>query len=70
MKGIRGYHSVKSKLPGYQEGALPTTYYYATKDKKYEMQQYMPVKGGFFSREYPTSWRGIDQGIDELTAAS
>jgi len=63
---IRGYHSVKSKLPGYQDGALPTTYYYATKDKKFEMQQYVPVKGGFFSREYPTSWRGIDEGIDKL----
>jgi hypothetical protein len=63
---LRGYHSVKSKLPGYKDGSLPTTYYYATRDKKFEMNKFMPVKGGFFSREYPTSWRGLDQGIDEL----
>ena len=63
---LRGYHSVKSKLPGYKDGSLPTTYYYATIDKKFEMNKFMPVKGGFFSREYPTSWRGLDQGIDEL----
>lgn len=63
---LRGYHSLKSKLPGYEDGALPSTYYYATKDKKYEMTKFMPVKGGFFSREYPTSWRGIDEGIEEL----
>jgi hypothetical protein len=36
---IRGYHSVKDQLPGYQLGVLPTTYYYATIDKKFEMHQ-------------------------------
>lgn len=36
---IRGYHSVKDKLPGYKSGALPTTYYYATIDRKLEMHK-------------------------------
>lgn len=36
---IRGYHSVKDKLPGYKSGVLPTTYYYATIEKKFEMHK-------------------------------
>jgi Holliday junction resolvase RusA-like endonuclease len=67
---IRGYHSVKSKLPGYENGELPTTYYYATKDKKLEMHTYTPVRGSFWSREYPTSWRDIDRGIKELAGST
>ena len=66
---IRGYHSVKNKLPGYESGVLPTTYYYATKDKKFEMQTYAPMRGASWSREFPSSWRGIDKGIGELSAA-
>jgi hypothetical protein len=63
---IRGYRSQKDKLPGYEDGTLPTTYYYATPDKKYEMHKYVPVRGGFFNREFPTAWRNIDMGIGEL----
>jgi hypothetical protein len=36
---IRGYHSVKDKLPGYKSGELPTTSYYATIDRKFEMHK-------------------------------
>jgi hypothetical protein len=53
---------VKNKEPGYEKGKLPTTFYYAPKDK---MLTYTPVRGGFFSREFPTSWRDIDKGIEE-----
>jgi hypothetical protein len=63
---IRGYRSQKDKLPGYEDGTLPTTYYYATPDKRFEMHKYVPVRGGFFNREFPTAWRGIDMGIGEL----
>eukprot|EP00980_Cylindrotheca_fusiformis_P020767 scaffold7755_cov104-Cylindrotheca_fusiformis.AAC.12 len=63
---IRGYHSVKDKAPGYKEGILPNSYYYATKDKKFIMHTYSSLKGGFFSREYPTSWRDINKGIGML----
>jgi len=65
---IRGYHSTKDKAPGYEHGELPTTYYYVTKDKQHEMHKYAPLRGGFFSREYPTSWRDIDKGIKELAS--
>lgn len=92
---IRGYHSVKDKLPGYKSGELPTTYYYATIPKKFEMHKvrhssgvfrfywslcmllsvvffatfhlkYKPLNAGFFNREFPTSWRDIDKGIQAL----
>ena len=67
---IRGYHSVKDKAPGYENGELPTTYYYVTKGKKLAMHKYAPLRGGFFNREYPTSWRGIDKGVRDLAAIS
>ena len=63
---IRGYHSVKDKQAGYERGELPTTYYYATKEKKFEMHKYAPLKPGYFNRENPTAWRDIDKGIQEL----
>ena len=50
---IRGYHSQNAKAPGYEMGELPTTYYYATPEKKLIMHKYAPLKGGFFNREYP-----------------
>jgi hypothetical protein len=63
---IRGYHSQNEKAPGYQEGILPTTYYYATKQRKFEMHIYAPLRSGFFNREFPLSWRDIDRGIGTL----
>jgi hypothetical protein len=60
---IRGYHSVKDKQAGYEDGVLPNSYYYATKEKKLIMHTYSPLKGGFFNREYPTSWRDINKGV-------
>jgi len=67
---IRGYHSVKNKAPGYEHGELPTTYYYVTKEREKEMHKYASLRSGFFSREYPTSWRDIDKGIEELISSS
>jgi len=67
---IRGYHSTKDKALGFEDGLLPTTYYYATIDKKTIMHEYSSIRGGFFNREYPSSWRGIDEGIAELAELS
>jgi len=67
---IRGYHSLKDKAEGYEHGELPTTYYYVTKQRQKEMHKYAPLRGGFFSREFPTSWRDIDKGVKELTYIS
>ena len=57
------YHSTKRNLPGNLEGVLPTSYYYATMKKKYEMHAYEPLQNAFFNREFPTSWRQIDLGV-------
>lgn len=65
---MRGYHSVKDNAIGSDHGLLPTTYYYVTNDKRKEMHEYASVRGGFFSREFPTSWRDIDKGIKELAS--
>lgn len=67
---IRGYHSIKDKAPGYEHGELPTTYYYVTKERLNEMHKYAPLRRNFYVREYPTSWRDIDQGIKELASIS
>ena len=66
---IRGYHSHNEMAPGYQDGALLTTYYYATKERKLEMHKYAPLRNGFFNREFPMSWRDIDKGIGSLSSS-
>mmetsp|Transcript_31721 Transcript_31721/g.48632 ORF Transcript_31721/g.48632 Transcript_31721/m.48632 type:complete len:91 (-) Transcript_31721:252-524(-) len=63
---IRGYRSVNEKQPGYEDGLLPTSYYYALEDRKLHLHTYYPVKKSFYAREFPTSWRSIDKGIGEL----
>jgi GDP-fucose protein O-fucosyltransferase len=61
---VRGYHSVKDKLTGYENGLLPLSYYYAPSANRDVMHKYAPVKKAFFNREFPTSWRDIDHGIN------
>jgi len=67
---IRGYQSVNKKLPGYEDGALPSTYYYAEEEQKFEMVEYMPLKLPFWSREFPTAWRGIDRSVGKMKTIS
>jgi hypothetical protein len=55
-QSFQGYHSTKEKQPGFEDGLLPTTYYYATLDKKTIMHEYSSIRSGFFNREYPSSW--------------
>lgn len=63
---LRGYHANKAKKwKGYESGLVPS-YYYALEDRKFHMQSFYPVKKSFYAREFPTSWRGIDKGIEEL----
>jgi hypothetical protein len=63
---IRGYHANKAKKwSGYENGLVPS-YFYALEDRKYHMQTFYPVKQSFYAREFPASWRGIDQGIGQL----
>lgn len=48
---MRGYVADRDKLPGYEKGILPTSYYYATIGNKFAMHKYAPLHGAFFNRE-------------------
>ena len=63
---MRGYHSVRDKLPGHEDGLLPNSYYYVPKGQQLVMHKYAPLHGAFFNREFPTSWRQLDEGIGNL----
>ncbi len=62
---LRGYHSAKNKEKGYELGHL-NSYYFLPAEKKYQMTKYHAVKVPLYMREFPTSWRDIDRGIDKL----
>ena len=61
---LRGYHADDHQLEGYKDGVVPNTWYYALKDRFDHMTRFYPVKKSFYAREFPTSWRLIDTGID------
>jgi GDP-fucose protein O-fucosyltransferase len=63
---MRGYRSVKDKLPGHEDGVLPTSFYYTPTSRRDALQQYVPLSNSYFAREFPSSWRGIDKGIGML----
>eukprot|EP00934_Nitzschia_sp_Nitz4_P007377 Nitzschia sp. Nitz4//scaffold284_size24204//2522//4439//NITZ4_008412-RA/size24204-augustus-gene-0.4-mRNA-1//-1//CDS//3329545676//7367//frame0 len=60
---LRGYDSQNTKADGYDMGLLPSTYYYVLAHNKKMMHDYWPVKKLFYAREFPVSWRDIDQDV-------
>jgi hypothetical protein len=66
---MRGYHSVLNNMPGSEKGVLPDTYYYVTTDKRDILHTYAALNGPFFNREFPTSWRDLNRGIDKMALA-
>jgi hypothetical protein len=56
---LRGYHA-----DDHQMGIVPS-YQYAVEDRYLHMQEFYPVKKHFYAREFPTSWRLIDTGVDD-----
>ena len=52
-------------MEGYELGQIDS-YYFVPDSKKFDMKKYEAVKGPFFAREFPFSWRDIDKGIGEL----
>ena len=63
---MRGYHSVNHKEEGYEDGRLPTSYYYVPIQNQKVMHTYSAIRGAFFNREFPTSWRGIDASVGDI----
>jgi len=62
---MRGYYVDKHKLRGHENGTMPS-YYFGPLNYKDEMINYVPFHGPYWQREYPSAWRDIDQGIEEL----
>jgi hypothetical protein len=63
---LRGYHASKRKAPGFEQGLIENSFYYALDDRIHHMQEYYPVKKSFYAREFPTAWRLLDTNIGEL----
>ena len=67
---MRGYHSQKDKADGWERGALHKSFYYTSAADKRNYEHYTPMHPAIYSREFPTSWRDIDRGIEELPATA
>jgi hypothetical protein len=57
------------KATGFERGIIDS-YYYALPEHKLRMREYWPVSGMMYAREFPISWRNIDQGIEEIADLS
>ena len=64
---MRGYHAQKDKTEGWEHGVLRNSYYYSGANEKLLYEKYYPLRAPYYSREFPTSWRDIDKGIEELS---
>jgi hypothetical protein len=62
---IRGYHADQQKLPGYEQGIV-NSWYYTLPDRFDHMQSFYPVKQAFYAREFPSSWRLLDDWMEEF----
>jgi len=63
---MRGYYITKHKEEGWRDGTMQS-WYFVPKDRVNQMREYIPVRKPIYCREFPTSWRDIDQGIEGLT---
>lgn len=63
---MRGYRSQKMKKKGWEMGTMHNSFYYTGEKEKNLYAHYDAVYGAVYQREFPTSWRDIDMGIDEI----
>lgn len=61
---MRGYHAVLANES--EKGELRRSFYYVPKKNMEAMHKYAVVTQPFFNREFPTSWRDLDKGVDNL----
>jgi len=64
---MKGYYIAKHKLEGYKDGTM-SSWYFTPKLIINQMRSYIPVSKPIYWREFPTSWRDIDKGIDEIAS--
>ena len=62
---LRGYYSIRDKLPGYELGKLQS-FHFAPEGKKHIMTEYIAPSGPLWALEFPMGWRDIDHGIPEI----
>jgi hypothetical protein len=63
---------VNKAYRGHGNGLLFDSFYYTPLSEKMVMQQYvpLPMAHDWYRREYPTSWRNIDHGINWFSSLS
>jgi len=62
---MRGYYIAKHGLEGHEDGTM-LSWYFTPSERVEQMRSYIPVRKPIYCREFPTSWRDIDRGIDEI----
>ena len=65
---MRAYHAMKNKEEGWEKGVLHNTFFYTSERHKRIYENYFGLSPPYFTKEFPTAWRGIDAGITELEA--
>ena len=67
---LRRYNKAlaKHKLEGHLDGTMKS-WYFTPEERILQMREYIPVRKPLYCREFPISWRDIDQGIDEISSA-
>eukprot|EP00980_Cylindrotheca_fusiformis_P018445 scaffold6084_cov130-Cylindrotheca_fusiformis.AAC.1 len=61
---IRGYHSQKLKLPGFEIGQI-NSFFYIPMRQKHSMNHYNSLTSPLWAREFPVAWRDIDHDLEE-----
>jgi len=59
---MRGYHSQRDKLPGWEDGVI-NSYVYAPQNEKLQMREYRSAMKLFWAREFPVSWRDLNHDL-------
>ena len=62
---LRGYYSIRDKLPGYELGKLQS-FHFAKEGRDRTMTEYFAPSVPLWSLEFPMAWRDIDHGIPEI----
>jgi len=59
---VRGYHSVKDKSYGFEQGIISSFYYTPKSKARYRRihRTYRALRPNFWQQEYATAWRSID----------
>jgi hypothetical protein len=67
---MRAYHAMRDEAQGWENGLLFNTFFYTGEAHKKIYQEYFPLSPPYFTKEFPTAWRGINTGITELESLS